>query len=89
MKHHHHEHKHRQDADRRLSRIAGHIEAIRRMIREERDCPELLVQIGAVRAAIEQVGLVVLKDHLSACLHSKRSKTTLRDLSRALDQFVR
>lgn len=88
MKHHHH-HKHRHDADRRLSRIAGHVEAIRRMIADERDCPELLVQLGAVRAAIEQVGLVVLKDHLSACLESGRKRTTLKELSKALDRFVR
>ena len=84
-----HRHRHRPEADRRLSRIAGHVEAIRRMIREDRDCPELLVQLGAVRAAIEQVGLVVLKDHLAACLPAGRKAKTLRELSVALDRFVK
>lgn len=86
-----HDHRHRREADRRLARIAGHVAAVRKMIGEDRDCPELLVQLGAVRAAIEKVGLLVLKDHLEACITSGRRAPAkaLRDLSRALDQFVR
>ncbi|MBI2919542.1 MAG: metal-sensing transcriptional repressor [Planctomycetes bacterium] len=84
-----HRHRHRTEADRRLSRIAGHVQAIRRMILDDRDCPELLVQLGAVRAAIEQVGRIVLKDHLAACLPAGRKTKALRELSKALDRFVR
>lgn len=89
--HRHGEHRHRKAADRRLARIEGHVSAIRRMIDEDRDCPELLAQLGAVRAAIEQVGLLVLKDHLAACIASGRKQPAkaLRDLSEALDRFVR
>ena len=89
--HPHGEHRHRKAADRRLARIEGHVAAIRRMIDEDRDCPDLLIQLGAVRAALDQVGLLILKDHLAACIASGRQKPekALRDLSEALDRFVR
>ncbi|MCC6738920.1 MAG: metal-sensing transcriptional repressor [Planctomycetia bacterium] len=86
---HAHRHTRRTEADRRLSRIAGHVEAIRRMIRADRDCPELLVQIAAVRAALRQVGLVVLKDHISACLGSSHRRAVPPALAAALDRFLK
>jgi DNA-binding FrmR family transcriptional regulator len=91
MKNHHHPHQDRKEADRRLARIGGHVGAIRRMIGEDRDCPELLVQLGAVRAAIENVGLLILKDHLAACIATGKNQPAkaLKDLSDALDRFLR
>ena len=47
----------------RLSRAIGHLEAIRRMVEEDRDCTEVLVQISAVRTAVNNVGRMMLLDH--------------------------
>jgi len=60
------------------------------MIEENRDCPDLLVQLGAVRAAVEQVGLNLLKDHLSSCLVERRGgrRRALRSLDGALARFL-
>jgi DNA-binding FrmR family transcriptional regulator len=52
----------------RLSRIEGHIRSIKGMVEEGRDCSDILIQIAAVRSAIEKVGRVVLEDHLESCL---------------------
>jgi DNA-binding FrmR family transcriptional regulator len=52
----------------RLSRIEGHVRSIKGMVEEERDCADILVQIAAVRSAINQVGRVVLEDHVESCL---------------------
>jgi len=38
------------------------------MVEEGRDCSDILIQISAVRSAIDKVGRVVLEDHLESCL---------------------
>ena len=40
----------------RLSRAIGHLEAVKRMVEENRDCSEVLIQISAVRSAINNKG---------------------------------
>ena len=38
------------------------------MVEEDRDCAELLIQIAAVRAALNKVSQILLEDHLETCL---------------------
>jgi DNA-binding FrmR family transcriptional regulator len=63
-----HEHKQTKAIVNRLSRIEGHIRSIKKMVQEGRDCSDVLIQISAVRSAIDKVGRVVLEDHLESCL---------------------
>jgi len=65
-----HEHTHKQTRAviNRLSRIEGHIRSIKAMVEEGRDCADVLIQLSAVRSAIDKVGRVVLEDHLESCL---------------------
>jgi DNA-binding FrmR family transcriptional regulator len=65
-----HTHQHRQTKAivNRLSRIEGHIRSIKTMVQEERDCADVLIQISAIRSALDKVGRVVLEDHLESCL---------------------
>lgn len=53
---------------RRLRSIEGQIAGIRRMIEEERYCIDILTQVSAVRAALNSLGLNVLKRHLDHCV---------------------
>ncbi|NET91200.1 MAG: metal-sensitive transcriptional regulator, partial [Kamptonema sp. SIO1D9] len=52
----------------RLSRIEGHIRGIKTMVNESRPCPEVLVQIAAVRGALDRVARIILDEHLSECI---------------------
>jgi DNA-binding FrmR family transcriptional regulator len=52
----------------RLSRIEGHVRSIKSMVEEGRGCADVLVQLAAVRAAVNQAGRVVLEDHVESCL---------------------
>ena len=52
----------------RLARISGHVDAIKRMVEDGRDCSEILIQLAAVDSAIMSVSKVVLKDHIDHCL---------------------
>jgi DNA-binding FrmR family transcriptional regulator len=38
------------------------------MVDDGRDCSDILIQIAAVRSAINKVGRLVLEDHLESCL---------------------
>ena len=63
-----HHHKQTKAIINRLSRIEGHVRSIKTMVQDQRDCTELLVQIAAVRSAINKVGKIILEDHLESCL---------------------
>ena len=52
----------------RLARVGGHLEAIKRMVEDERDCSDVLVQLAAVDSAVVSVSKVILKDHIDHCL---------------------
>jgi len=66
MHQHDHESKHRLEV--RMSRIIGHAGSIQRMIEENRDCSEILIQIAAVRSALNNVGKILLNDHIDHCI---------------------
>jgi len=58
----------RQDVLKRLSFIEGHLAGIRRMIEEDKYCPEVLKQTFAVRRAIEKMEALMLDGHLHHCV---------------------
>ena len=76
----------------RLSRAIGHLEAVKKMVEEGRDCSEVLIQLAAVKSAINNAGKVILKDHLNHCIVEAvetGDQTALADLSKAIDKFVK
>ena len=77
----------------RLARIEGHVAAIRTMVLEDRACPDVLTQVAAVRAALDEVARLVLGDHLAHCVvdaaRRGNARRTLTDLKTALDRFLR
>ena len=89
MEHHHENSKH---VINRISRVIGHLEAIKGMVEADRDCSEVLTQIAAVKSAINNIGREVLKDHIQQCIvHAALSgdQQTIDDLNAALDRFMK
>ncbi|MHB0996695.1 MAG: metal-sensing transcriptional repressor [Elusimicrobiales bacterium] len=80
------------EVQNRLARIEGHIRAIRRMAAEEVPCPEVLLQLAAVRSALNGVGRIILDDHLRECVvkavHDGKYEKAFGDLKRSLDRFI-
>jgi DNA-binding FrmR family transcriptional regulator len=76
----------------RLSRIEGHIRSIKAMVEENRECTDVLIQISAVRSAINNVGRVVLEDHLESCLFrdspNYHEKAIVAEIKEAMDLFL-
>lgn len=76
----------------RLSRAIGHLESIKRMVEEGRDCSEVLVQLSAVKSAINNTGKVILKDHIEHCLVDAvecGDMESIADLTEAIDRFMK
>ncbi len=76
----------------RLARAIGHLERVKAMVEEGRDCSEVLVQLAAVRSAINNTGKVILKDHLEHCVADAleaQDRTAIDELNRAIEQFVK
>ena len=74
----------------RLSRAIGHLESVKRMVEDGRDCTEVLVQLAAVRSALNSTAKVILKDHLEHCLDdvSAGDSDQLTALNEAIDKFM-
>ncbi len=76
----------------RMSRAIGHMEATKRMIEDGRDCSEVLIQIAAVKSAINNIGKIILQDHINHCIVDaveSGDKKSLDDLTDAIDKFVK
>lgn len=88
---HTHSHEHTRAVVNRLSRAIGHLEAVRRMAEGGRDCSELLVQLAAVRSALNATSRIILKDHIEHCIVDAvehGDQETLDELNRAIDRML-
>lgn len=56
------------DIMRRLRRLEGQVRGIQKMLEEGRDCTEIIIQLLAIRGAVDEVGLLLLRDELNRCL---------------------
>lgn len=52
----------------RLAKAIGHLEYVKRMMEEDADCADVLMQISAVQAALDSLGKSIIKDHMSHCI---------------------
>lgn len=89
---HTHSHAHTKAVLNRLSRAIGHMESIRRMVENGRDCSEVLIQLSAVKAAINNTGKVILQDHIEHCIVDaveSGDKEALEELNKAIDRFMK
>ena len=89
---HPHVHESKKNVVNRLARAIGHLEKVKRMVEDDCDCAEVLIQIAAVRAAIENTGKVILQDHIQHCIVDAvehDDEQALDALCQAIDKFVK
>ena len=77
----------------RLSRIEGHVRGIKKMLSEHRDCDDVLTQVSGVKAAINQVAILLLEGHLETCvaeaLRSGDGATPLEQFKGSLSRVLK
>ena len=92
--HHHHVHseEERKAVRNRLSRAIGHLEAVKKMVERGDDCNDVLIQLAAVKAEINNTGKLVLKNHLRECaVEAVRHEDWdyLDEINKAIDKFMK
>jgi DNA-binding FrmR family transcriptional regulator len=85
--------KRKDDIQLRLKKIAGQIKGIQRMIDEQKYCVDILIQIAAVRAALDKVGLIILENHSRECLRQAikngEQEEMISELIEVLKKFIK
>lgn len=92
MELHTHSHTETQKVLHRLSRAIGHLESVKKMVEDGRDCSDVLIQIAAVKSAINNIGKIILQDHIEHCVVDAvetGDTRVLESLSAAIDQFIK
>ena len=93
---HTHAHIHSEESLRRivnrLSRIEGHVRGIKTMVQQSSPCPDVLLQIAAVRGALDRVARIVVDEHLTECIaravDEGNIEVEINELKAALDRFL-
>ncbi|MGE4353739.1 MAG: metal-sensing transcriptional repressor [Oscillospiraceae bacterium] len=94
--HGHHGHVHTPEETKavlnRLARAIGHLEHVKMMVEEERDCSDVLVQLSAVKSALNSTGLLILQNHIEHCIvdsvkHGDMDAIT--ELNQAIARYIK
>lgn len=89
---HGHVHKNQNAVINRLARAIGHLEKVKRMVEAGEDCSDVLVQLAAVRAALDNTGKVILQDHMRHCMVdavAAGDMAAIEDLCQAVEKLIR
>lgn len=83
----------KEDLIRRLKKIEGQVKGIQRMVENDKYCVDVLIQVAAVRAAINKVGTIVFEHHSRKCLinaiESNDRETAIEELIGVLTKFIK
>ena len=82
------------DLLRRLRRIEGQIRGLQRMVEEEKYCVDVLVQIAAVKAALDKVAMALLEEHTRGCVRralceDQTADAAIRELTDVVLRYLR
>ena len=89
---HGHAHTNTKVVKNRIARVIGHLHAVERMLDDERDCAEVLIQMAAIRSALNNICKLILRDHMDHCvIDAIRDNDTdsLDELNRAIDLLMK
>lgn len=86
-----HTHEHTKAVLNRMSRAIGHMNAVKKMIEEGRDCSDVLIQLSAIKSEITGVSKVILKDHIDHCIVDavkENDENAIENLKGAIDKLL-
>ena len=70
----------KEDMLKRLKRIEGQVRGVEKMIEEERECHDIIQQLAAIRAAVHQANLVLVRNYASECLLKPNAEASPEEL---------
>lgn len=76
-----------------LKRIEGQVRGIARMVEEERLCTDVLMQLAAVKAGINRVGMLIIETHTRGCISSamqhENQEDNIEELFEIISKFLK
>ena len=84
-------HEHTKSAINRMSRAIGHMNAVKTMLEDGRDCSDILIQLSAVRSEITSLSKLILKDHIDHCVVEAvktNDEESIENLKGAIDRLL-
>lgn len=76
---------------KRLKRIEGQVRGVQKMVEDNRYCVDILIQISAIQAALNQVGFQLLERHTNHCvakaIREGNGEESIQELMQVLKQF--
>ena len=92
MKQHTHSRSERDAQKVRVRRVVGQLNAIERMLEENRDCSEILMQLVSARKALKSLAETLIHSHMQHCIEHAHSpaegRKHLQELLVVLDRYV-
>lgn len=83
----------KEDLMRRLKKIEGQVKGIQRMVENDKYCVDVLVQVSAVRAALNKVGTMIFEHHSRGCLRDalkdNDQEAAVEELIGVLTKFIK
>ncbi|MBO6215836.1 MAG: metal-sensing transcriptional repressor [Lachnospiraceae bacterium] len=89
---HSHTHTNTKAVINRLAKAIGHLEKVKRMVEAGEDCSEVLIQLSAVKSAINNTGKIILQDHIEHCLVEaveSGDREAIEELNHAIERFMK
>jgi DNA-binding FrmR family transcriptional regulator len=90
--HHHHPEEERRASVVRVRKVVGQLNAVERMLDEDRDCAEILTQIVSARRGLKSLAEKLIHSHMHHCIEEARSpaegKRKLRELLTVLERYI-
>ena len=84
---------HKDQVQGRLKRIEGQIRGVEKMVDEDRYCIDVVTQVGAAKAALDAVALLLLQDHTEHCvveaIQAGDGSQKVRELNEAVERLVK
>ncbi len=78
----------RGQARTRLRKIAGQVAGLERMIDEDRYCVDVLMQIAAVRGALDRMGKLLLEGHVQTCVADAMRSGRKKDADEKVEELI-
>lgn len=81
------------DVIKRMNRIIGQLNGVKKMIEQDRDCPDVLLQITSIRSALGKLGLMITEDHMEHCIADSfekgKGQQSIVSMSKAIKQMLK
>lgn len=86
------EEKKKKDILNRLKRIEGQVKGIQGMVERDSCCNDILIQISAIRSAINKVGGLMIENYACNCLNTDEEKSepeNIQTLLKTINTFIK